>query len=82
MKRAINQLKLKPKKVIIDGLYCPEINDMKMQAIVKGDSKYDEISAASIIAKVERDKFVLELDKKFPGVTDILKIWFSVLVNE
>ena len=66
MKRSINQLKLKPKKVIIDGLYCPEINDMKMQAIVKGDSKYDEISAASIIAKVERYKFMLELDKKFP----------------
>ena len=66
MKRAINQLKLKPRNIIIDGLYCPEINDMKMQAIVKGDSKYDEISAASIIAKVERDKFMLELDKKFP----------------
>ena len=66
MKRAINQLKLKPNNVIIDGLYCPEINNMKMQAIVKGDSKYDEISAASIIAKVERDQFMLELDKKFP----------------
>jgi ribonuclease HII len=66
MKRAINQLKMKPKNVIIDGLYCPDINDMKMQAIVKGDSKYDEISAASIIAKVERDKFMVELDKKFP----------------
>ena len=55
-----------PKNIIIDGLYCPEINDMKMHAIVKGDSKYDEISAASIIAKFERDQFMLELDKKFP----------------
>ena len=48
MKRAINQLKSKPENVIIDGLYCPDISDMKMQAIVKGDSKHDEISAASI----------------------------------
>ena len=66
MKRAINQLKSEPENVIIDGLYCPDISDMKMQAIVKGDSKHDEISAASIIAKVERDQFMLELDKKFP----------------
>ena len=66
MKRAINQLKSEPENVIIDGLYCPEIHAMKMQAIVKGDSKHDEISAASIIAKVERDQFMLELDKKFP----------------
>lgn len=66
MKRAINQLKLKPENIIIDGLHCPEINGTKMKAIVKGDEKYEEISAASIIAKVERDKFMLELDKKFP----------------
>ena len=66
MKRAINRLKSEPENVIIDGLYCPDISDMKMQAIVKGDSIHDEISAASIIAKVERDQFMLELDKKFP----------------
>ena len=66
MKRAINQLKLEPENVIIDGLYCPDISDMKMQAIVKGDSKHDEISAASIIAKVYRDEIMTELDKEFP----------------
>ena len=66
MKRAINQLKSEPENVIIDGLYCPDISDVKMQAIVKGDSIHGEISAASIIAKVERDQFMLELDKKFP----------------
>tara|TARA_B100000035_G_scaffold233403_1_gene201672 strand:+ start:48719 stop:49276 length:558 start_codon:yes stop_codon:yes gene_type:complete len=66
MKRAINQLKIRPSNIIIDGLYCPKINNIEMKAIVKGDSKYDEISAASIIAKVERDKIMLELDNKFP----------------
>ena len=66
MKRAINQLKSEPENVIIDGLYCPDISDVKMQSIVKGDSIHGEISAASIIAKVERDQFMLELDKKFP----------------
>ena len=37
-----------------------------MKAVVKGDAKHQEISAASIIAKVERDKYMLELDHQFP----------------
>jgi ribonuclease HII len=39
---------------------------MSMSAVIKGDSKHQEISAASIIAKVERDKHMMELDRQFP----------------
>ena len=39
---------------------------MSMRAVIKGDSKHQEISAASIIAKVERDKHMMELDRQFP----------------
>lgn len=66
MQRAIKKLKCMPSKLIIDGLHCPEIKGVDVNAIVRGDSIHQEISAASIIAKVERDKFMIQLDKEFP----------------
>lgn len=66
MKKAIMALKMRPNKIYVDGIYCPEIPDIQMQAIVKGDQLIKEISAASIIAKVERDRYMLKLDEQYP----------------
>ena len=65
MERAIKNLSEVPEKVIVDGQYTPEI-DVPCEAIIRGDSLEESIMAASILAKVERDKIMLELDKKYP----------------
>ena len=65
MKRAIKKLKKKPKLVLIDGNKSPKIKDFLVKTIIKGDQKIAEISAASIIAKVSRDKLMLKMSKKF-----------------
>jgi ribonuclease HII len=66
MKRAIESLSIKPELVLVDGLNCPEII-YKVEAVIKGDSKIPAISAASIIAKVARDKEMTALDSQYPG---------------
>jgi len=65
MKRAIKRLKKKPTLVLIDGNKIPKINYYKIKNIIKGDEKIPEISAASIIAKVSRDRLITKLSKKF-----------------
>tara|TARA_X000001036_G_scaffold208978_1_gene196500 strand:- start:635 stop:1195 length:561 start_codon:yes stop_codon:yes gene_type:complete len=65
MKRAIQKLKKKPTIVLIDGNKVPKIKSYKLKSIVKGDQKIPSISAASIIAKVTRDKMITNLGKKF-----------------
>ena len=67
MKRAIKKLKIKPKLVLIDGNKLPEIKNYKLRSIIRGDQKVPSISAASIIAKVSRDKMISNLGKKFKG---------------
>tara|TARA_B100001287_G_C22502708_1_gene444422 strand:- start:90 stop:650 length:561 start_codon:yes stop_codon:yes gene_type:complete len=67
MKRAIKKLKKKPSLVLIDGNTLPEIKNYKLKSIIKGDQKEPSISAASIIAKVTRDKMITRLGKKFRG---------------
>tara|TARA_A100000164_G_C21731261_1_gene687685 strand:+ start:86 stop:646 length:561 start_codon:yes stop_codon:yes gene_type:complete len=67
MKRAIKKLKKKPTIVLIDGNQLLKIKDYKFKSIVKGDEKIPSISAASIIAKVTRDKMITNLGKKFKG---------------
>ena len=67
MKRAIKKLKKKPVLVLIDGNKLPEIKNYNLRSIVKGDQKIPSISAASIIAKVTRDKVITKLGKKFKG---------------
>ena len=67
MKRSIKKLKVKPKLVLIDGNKLPEIKNYKLKSIIKGDKKIASISAASIIAKVTRDKMISNLGKKFKG---------------
>jgi ribonuclease HII len=65
MKRAIIKLKKKPTLVLIDGNKVPEMKNYKLKSIIKGDQKISEISAASIIAKVSRDRLVSNLSKNF-----------------
>ena len=65
MQRAIKGLRLKPMKVLVDGNRLPVL-DIRAEAIVKGDSKVASISAASILAKVERDRWCVEMDSQYP----------------
>jgi len=67
MQRAIKKLKKKPDLVLIDGNKLPKIKNYKLRSIIKGDQKIPSISAASIIAKVTRDKMITNLGKKFKG---------------
>ncbi|UQA50463.1 MULTISPECIES: ribonuclease HII [Vibrio] len=65
MQRAVAGLKVQPDLALIDGNRCPQL-PMDSQAVVKGDLRVAEISAASIIAKVVRDQEMEELDKQYP----------------
>jgi ribonuclease HII len=65
MKRAIKKLKKKPQLVLIDGNKLPKIHNYNLKNIIKGDQKIPEISAASIIAKVSRDRLISRMSKKF-----------------
>tara|TARA_Y100000992_G_scaffold270873_1_gene211459 strand:- start:354 stop:914 length:561 start_codon:yes stop_codon:yes gene_type:complete len=67
MKRAIKKLKKKPSLILIDGNKLPKIKNYKLRSIIKGDKKIPSISAASIIAKVTRDKMITNLGKRFKG---------------
>ena len=65
MKRAIKKLKKKPRLVLIDGNKVPKLQNYKIKNIIKGDQKIPEISAASIIAKVSRDRLITKMSKKY-----------------
>lgn len=65
MKRAVSLLDIKPSELIIDGKFIFEM-DIKMRAVIKADTKFKEVMAASILAKDYRDKYMIKLDKKFP----------------
>ena len=65
MERAIIKLKIKPSLVLIDGNKLPNLKNYNLKFVIKGDQKIPSISAASIIAKVSRDKFITTLSKKF-----------------
>ena len=65
MKRAIKNLNKKPSRVLIDGNRIPKIKNYNLKYVIKGDKKIPEISAASIIAKVARDRLITKMSKKF-----------------
>ena len=71
MKRAIKKLKKKPSHVLIDGNKIPDLKNYNLKAIIKGDQKIASISAASIIAKVARDKFITTLQRKIKDMVGI-----------
>ncbi len=64
MKRAIIGLSKKPDLVLVDGIFAPKVI-YKCKTVIKGDEKIKCISAASIIAKVYRDKIMIKMSKKF-----------------
>lgn len=65
MRRAVEQLNIKPDLALVDGNREPHMG-IKEYTIVKGDSKSISIAAASILAKVSRDRYMKELDEKYP----------------
>ena len=65
MKRAVEGLRLKPHKVLVDGNRLPVLT-MLSEAIVRGDALVPAISAASILAKVHRDRWCAEIDVQYP----------------
>lgn len=65
MRRAVEGLSVKPDIALIDGNKTPGLN-MEQRAIIKGDAKSANIAAASIIAKVSRDRYMLEMAEKYP----------------
>lgn len=65
MRRAVDGLRLKPTKVLVDGNRLPVL-DVLAEAIVKGDAKVPAISAASILAKVHRDRWCEHYHQQFP----------------
>jgi len=66
MRQAVEQLDAKPRVTLIDGNRTPAGMDGDVRAVVKGDQSEASISAASIIAKVERDRYMLEIDSRYP----------------
>ena len=65
MKRAVEGLSVKPDVALVDGNRKPKTGIEEI-TLVKGDAKSISIAAASILAKVSRDRYLLELDKKYP----------------
>lgn len=65
MKRAVEQLPCSIDKVLVDGNKCPKLN-VATQAVIGGDLLVPEISAASILAKVTRDRLMYQLDEIYP----------------
>ena len=65
MQRAVAGLRLKPVRVLVDGNRLPRL-DIPAEAIVKGDALVQAISAASILAKVHRDRWCAQIDQEFP----------------
>ena len=66
MHRAVEGLKTKPDYALIDGNQYPKIPFVAEETVVKGDAKVMSIAAASILAKVSRDRFMLEKAKEYP----------------
>lgn len=66
MQRAVAGLTMRPDLVLVDGNRCPSL-PMRSEAVVKGDSRVPAIAAASILAKVARDREMQLLDQQYPG---------------
>lgn len=66
MHLALDQLKIVPEHIIVDGNKFKAYKDISHQCIVKGDAKFKSIAAASVMAKTERDRLMLDLHDQFP----------------
>lgn len=66
MKRAVEGLKNKPDYALVDGNLYPKIGGITEEPVVKGDAKSMSIAAASILAKVSRDRYMLQMAQEYP----------------
>jgi ribonuclease HII len=66
MHKALSSLSIQPNHIIVDGNKFSPYNGIEYRCVVKGDSKYQSIAAASILAKTYRDEYMKNLDKQFP----------------
>ena len=66
MRQAVEQLEITPHLVLVDGNRCPAGLAMPARPVVKGDAASASIGAASILAKVSRDRYMMELDRQYP----------------
>ena len=66
MRQAVEELDITPNYVVVDGNRCPPGLSIPAEAVVKGDAASASIAAASILAKVSRDRYMLELDRQYP----------------
>ena len=66
MHNSIEQLKISPEYIIVDGNRFKPLNGIPFTTIIKGDSKYISIAAASILAKTNRDAYMVEIHNEFP----------------
>ena len=66
MHKSIEQLKTVPQYIIVDGNRFKPFNNIPFETIIKGDSKYSSIAAASVLAKTCRDAYMEEIHKEFP----------------
>ena len=66
MRRAVEQLSVRPSFVLVDGNREPDLGDLPLKTVVKGDSLSANIAAASILAKVTRDRYMVEMDARYP----------------
>ena len=67
MHKSISKLLIQPSHIIVDGNYFKPFKKIPYKCIVKGDNKYANIAAASILAKNYRDKFMIKISKEFPA---------------
>jgi ribonuclease HII len=66
MTKAVNSLDPQPGALLIDAVHIPQLEKFKQVSIIKGDAKSVSIAAASIVAKVTRDRLMAEYDKQYP----------------
>lgn len=66
MKRAVDGLEITPQLALVDGNKAPQLTAADVETIVKGDAKSASVACASIIAKVSRDRYMLEMAEKYP----------------
>ena len=67
MQRAVEQLKVRPELLLIDGNRYKPVVETPFECIIKGDGKFYSIAAASVLAKTHRDELMMELANEFPG---------------
>ncbi len=72
MHKALKKLKQSPELILVDGNKFLPYKDIQHLCVIKGDNKYLSIAAASVLAKVTRDNYMIRLDKKYPSYQ-----WFS-----